>query len=199
MAVTTLGLGRIGRREARVRVRVGAQEPGRAHCGTGTLLVPCTRRRREARPCNSRSAPVRSRAPTLHTPGTWRSPAPRTGAGRAPPRSPPPAVWPSCRVASPRRRRRQDALGTANDCQSSPRRMAHGGTHQLLGDILQCPICLFADAGYCARRTRSSRGIQKPRQDAGAPVPIRSDGFYLKYSRWRSYLGSQLTWMPSRR
>jgi hypothetical protein len=44
-------------------------------------------------PGNSRSAPARSRAPALHTPDTWRSPAPRTGAGRAPPRSSPPVAW----------------------------------------------------------------------------------------------------------
>ena len=58
-----------------------------SHCRTGTPLVPCTRRRREVLPYNAHSAPARSRAPTLHTPGTWRSPAPRTGAGRAPARS----------------------------------------------------------------------------------------------------------------
>jgi hypothetical protein len=56
-------------------------------------LAPCTRRRREARPCTSHSAPVRSPAPILHTPGTGRSPALRTGAGRVPARPPPPAAW----------------------------------------------------------------------------------------------------------
>jgi hypothetical protein len=62
--------------------------------GGGTPLVPCTRRRRAVRSCNSRSVPARTRAPAPRTPGTGRNPAPRTGAGRAPPRSPPSAAWP---------------------------------------------------------------------------------------------------------
>ena len=46
------------------------------------VLTPLTR----AKPC----------AHTPHTPSTWRSPAPRTGAGRAPVRSSSPAAWRGC-------------------------------------------------------------------------------------------------------